>query len=99
MCSGVLIFRRSNNFTVLSVEPVATTHSLKGLKAKQLTWQDIQERKKKLLSVCDIEYKSISIFKTLKTHQNMVNIPELKRYKQLKHNGEHYKSIQTGLKI
>jgi hypothetical protein len=35
--SAVLIFRMSNNLTVLSVDPVATTHSLKGLKAKQLT--------------------------------------------------------------
>jgi len=43
MCRGALIFRRSNNFTVLSVEPVATTHSLKGLKAKQLTWQDTHD--------------------------------------------------------
>jgi hypothetical protein len=35
--SAVLIFRMSNNLTVLSVDPVATIHSLKGLKAKQLT--------------------------------------------------------------
>lgn len=38
VCSAVEILRRSNNLTVLSVDPVATTHSLKGLKAKQLTW-------------------------------------------------------------
>ena len=38
VCNAVLIFLRSNNLTVLSVEPVATTHSLNGLKAKQFTW-------------------------------------------------------------
>jgi hypothetical protein len=37
VCRDVSIFLRSNNLTVLSVEPVATTHSLKGLKARQFT--------------------------------------------------------------
>lgn len=33
----------SNNLTVLSVEPVARTHSLKGLKAKQFTYKNVIE--------------------------------------------------------
>jgi hypothetical protein len=41
--SAISILRKSNNLTVLSVDPVATTHSLKGLKAKQLTWHNIMK--------------------------------------------------------
>ena len=36
-CSLEVMLRRSHSATVLSAEPVATTYSLKGLKARQLT--------------------------------------------------------------